>query len=115
MFPFLKSLADMWNISTKRPAFYEYNITGLECIWSKGKYTTFVKYRPIGSRTEQKESAYNLNRKMEFYRFKPSCAQLIVSIATIESMMKYSEEELVERYKDYVKECHKYISTAKKT
>ncbi len=64
-----------------------------------------IHYKTIGCRSLQQDTASNLNKSTVFSLFRPDHAQIIVSIATVESLLGKSSEEIIEKFQQYVSYC----------
>ncbi len=80
----------------------------------KNKYRTWIRYKIMGCRTLVNESVENLNKSHLFSLFRPDHAQMIVSIATVESLIHKSSSEIIDRYVKYIDQCASKIQERKK-
>ena len=71
---------------------------------------TVINYKTIGCRSLQQETASNLNQSSVFSLFRPDHAQIIVSIATAESLLGKPPEEVAEKFQKYVSYCSYKVS-----
>jgi hypothetical protein len=80
-------------------------IDTIELIESNKKLSVIINYKAIGCRSLQRESAVNLNKSIVFSLFRPDHAQIIVSIATAESLLGISADEVADKFQRYVSYC----------
>ncbi len=69
-----------------------------------------INYKTIGCRSLQQDTASNLNQSSVFSLFRPDHAQMIVSIATAESLLGKSADEISEKFQKYVSYCSRKVS-----
>ena len=69
-----------------------------------------IHYKTIGCRSLQQDTAFNLNKSTIFSLFRSDHAQIIVSIATAESLLGKSPEEITEKFQQYISYCSKKIA-----
>lgn len=95
-----------WIETLKQPDYdYQYVIDNIQLTMQNNTLSTLIRYKIVGCRTVLYEHASNLNHSHLFYLFRPDHAQMIVSIATIETFMHKSPNEIIERYKNYIQQC----------
>src|SRR5688572_8094845 len=70
-----------------------------------GTRNAVITYKTIGCRSLQQDTASNLNQSSVFSLFRADHAQIIVSIATAESFLGKSSEEVSEKFQKYVSYC----------
>lgn len=85
---------------------YRYVMSRIDLREGRDKPQSIIYYKLVGCRKLLSESAYELNKKTLFTLFRPDHAQIIVSIATAETLMDYSREEMHDKYKNYVSYCN---------
>jgi len=76
----------------------------IDSIELRGK-NAIIHYKTIGCRSLQQETAVNLNKSAVFSLFRADHAQMIVSIATVESILGKSATEIQEKFQKYVSYC----------
>jgi hypothetical protein len=89
---------------TSTPEF-KYAIIRLESRYINRKQVALVHYKVVGSRVVLIESAFELNKSGLFAMFRKDEAQIIISLATIESMLGLSQEEILDKYNRYLSAC----------
>lgn len=91
---------------------YEFNyaIKSIEIKKTERSYSTIIYYQTVGSRHIQYETAAELNNSTVFAKFKPQEAQIIVSLATIESILDVDQTQILQKYLEYVESCSKNIT-----
>jgi hypothetical protein len=94
---------------------YKYVIENISNNYEETKFPIMIRYKVAGSRVLVTESAANLNKSSLFCSFKPEHAQMIVSIATVEAMLRLSSEEIESKYLAYVRLCSLKINERKRS
>jgi hypothetical protein len=84
---------------------YKYLIDSISLNEAGEGFTTIINYKIVGCRNLQRESAINLNSSSVFSSFRADHAQMIVSIATVESLLGQSPNEILEKFQKYVSYC----------
>lgn len=85
---------------------YKYTMERIEVKEQQGKPFSIIYYKLLGCRQLLSESASELNRLSLFTLFRPDHAQMIISIATAESLMGSSNNEINQKYEKYVSFCN---------
>lgn len=88
---------------------YKYTITSIT-IKQEPSTSIFIKYRVIGSRQIFESSVFDLNTTNLFASFRPDHAQMIVSMATVESLLLLPPGEIKQNLFKYVQCCATKIS-----
>jgi|GEM_PF-2614102 len=94
-------------ITLRKETKYRYLIDNIEL---NNNEQTIIHYKTIGCRSLQQDTAFNLNKSAIFSLFRPDHAQIIVSIATAESLLRKSPEEIMEKFQQYVVYCSQKIA-----
>lgn len=89
---------------------HKYLIDSIDLEKNGEGFVTIIKYKSVGCRNLQWESAVNLNKSTVFSLFRDDDAQMIVSIATVESLLGKSSDEILEKFQKYVAYCSLKIS-----
>lgn len=84
---------------------HKFKIDHIDLINEQERYITVIYYKTIGCRSLQRETAINLNKSTVFSLFRPDHAQMIVSIATVESLLNKDIHEIIDRYQKYISYC----------
>jgi len=71
---------------------------------------TYIKYKIVGCRIPMTELATNLNTNNLFTLFRPDHAQIIISIATLENVLKKNPSEIYPLFESYINKCNKKIT-----
>lgn len=109
------TISSFWRIATTKYSVYDYVIEDIQLRNKNNQLSSVIYYRAIGSRTIECSSASELNELDVFAKFRPTQAQSIVTLATIESMMSLCTEKLKINYVEYVKKCAKiFLSQRRK-
>ena len=85
---------------------YKYVMERIDLREGRDKFQSVIYYKLIGCRKLLSETAFELNKKTLFTLFRPDHAQIIVSIATAETLMGYSREEMQDKYENYISFCN---------
>jgi len=85
---------------------YRYVIERIETIESYEKIRSMIYYKLIGCRKILVESAVELNKLTLFTLFRSDHAQIIVSIATAEVLLNQTQNEISDKYKNYIEFCN---------
>lgn len=89
---------------------YKYIIEKIELKqFGDNNLCSMIHYKMVGIRAVRVEKALDLNASNVFASFRPDHAQIIVSIATVESLLNKNSEEIREKYENYVKCCSSKI------
>lgn len=102
---FSNYIKNIWHIAIASTPIYEYVLVEIELQDKDNKLRALIYYRAIGARTINCASAFELNNKAIFNKFSSIHAQMIVTLATIESVMDMSRHELYKNYVEYIKKC----------
>lgn len=100
-------ISNIWHIATSKGVIYEYIIEDIELREHNDSFNSIIYYRVIGSRNIEYASASELNESGVFSKFMPAQAQAIVTLATLESVLKIDSTTLVIHHREYIKKCVK--------
>ena len=98
-------LIGWFEVAFHKESNYKYLIDSISVNEEGESFSTIINYKIVGCRNLQRESAVNLNKSSIFSLFRPDHAQMIVSIATVESLLGKSSEEILEKFQKYVSYC----------
>lgn len=84
---------------------YKYKVDHIELKNEGNRLFSIINYRIIGCRTLTRETAQNLNKSTIFSLFRPDHAQVIVSLATVESILNKTNQEITDLYMKYFNIC----------
>ena len=90
----------------KQDYHYKYFIERIELKSNQGIPSSIIHYKLIGCRKLFFETASELNKLSIFSLFRPDHAQIIVSIATAETLIGLPADKINHKYKKYVKYCN---------
>jgi hypothetical protein len=110
----LDFISEYWHIATTKSGLYEYIIEDIQIQERENALTTLIYYRAIGARALMYDSAFDLNGSDVFLKFSHAHAQVIVTLSTLERMMRMDQSTLIANYKGYVKQCAKILRSQKK-
>lgn len=85
---------------------YKYRLEKIEIKEQNESCYSIVHYKLVGCRRLESQSAVELNKSSLFAMFRADHAQIIVSIATVETLINLSKNELLHKYREYIDSCN---------
>jgi len=106
----IEPIKTWWSIQPLKGEDYSYIVTDVEAIKQNSLLKTVVYFRALGSRSIEHAGVEEFNNSNKLRYFKTEHAQLIVTLATLESILSADNENIINLYKDYLKICKQKLS-----